>query len=202
MLSYGYGIKGFLCTTNFSLTSHQMSDQCAIGSDGQLKDTSEIEWFNDIDDDTAMLPPPPALKALSSAGTLDAFVQLRNSGRTPASISAGSRCSGQATKPTEKVRAMATSSSISGSATCSVPAKRSIMVDSQNSPALKRMFTSAKKKGDDNDDIDSDDDDEIPDLQDVSDRGFRSSRVQFLTPFGSKPNSGCHQLQSVGTGSN
>jgi hypothetical protein len=160
-LSYGYGIKGFLCTMNFSLTSHQMSDQCAIGSDGQLKDASEIEWFNDVDDDTAMLPPPPALKASSSAGTLDAFVQLRNSGRTPASISAGSHCSGQATKPMEKVRATATSSSISGSATRSVLAKRSIMVDSQNSPALKRMFTSAKKKDDDND--------EIPELQDVSD---------------------------------
>jgi hypothetical protein len=43
------------------------------------------------------------------------------------------------------------------------------MVDSQNSPALKCMFTSAKKKGDDNDDVDGDDDDEIPDLQDVPD---------------------------------
>jgi hypothetical protein len=84
-----------------------------------LKDTSEIEWFNDIDDDTAMLPPPPALKASSSAGTLDAFVQLRNSGRTPASISARSRHS----KPMEKVHTMATSLSISGSATHSVPAK-------------------------------------------------------------------------------
>jgi hypothetical protein len=93
MLSYGYGIKGFLCTTNFSLTSHQMSDQCTISSDGQLKDTSEIEWFNDVDNDTAMLLPPPALNALSSAGTLNPFVQLRNSGRTPASISAGSQCS-------------------------------------------------------------------------------------------------------------
>jgi hypothetical protein len=123
MLSYSYGIKGFLCTTNFSLTSHQISDQCTISSDGQLKDASEIEWFNDVDDDTAMLPPPPALKASSSAGTLDAFVQLRNSGRTPASISAGSRRSGWVTKPMEKVHATATSSSISGSATRSVPAK-------------------------------------------------------------------------------
>jgi hypothetical protein len=44
-----------------------------------------------------------------------------------------------------------------------------MMVDSQNSPALKRMFTSAKKKGDDNDDVDGDDNDQIPELQDVSD---------------------------------
>jgi hypothetical protein len=43
------------------------------------------------------------------------------------------------------------------------------MVDSQNSPALKHMFTSAKKKGDDNNDVDSDDNDKIPELQDVSD---------------------------------
>jgi hypothetical protein len=154
---------------NFSLTSHQMSDQCTIGSDGQLKDTSEIEWFNDIDNDTAMLPPPPTLKASSSAGILNVFVQLRNSGRTPASMSAGSCHSGQVTKPMEKVRAMATSLSISGSVTHSVLAKRSIMVVSQNSPALKCMFTSAKDKGDNNDDVDGDGDDEIPDLQDVPD---------------------------------
>jgi hypothetical protein len=43
------------------------------------------------------------------------------------------------------------------------------MVDSQNSPALKHMFTSAKKKGDNNDDVDSDNNNEIPDLQDVPD---------------------------------
>jgi hypothetical protein len=43
------------------------------------------------------------------------------------------------------------------------------MVDSQNSPALKRMFTNAEKKGDDNNDVDGDDNNEIPDLQDVSD---------------------------------
>jgi hypothetical protein len=169
MLSYGYGIKGFLCTMNFSLTPHQMSDQCAIGSDGQLKDASEIEWFNDVDDDSAMLPPPPALKASSSAGTLNAFVQLRNSGKTPTPISAGSHRSGWVTKPTEKAHATATSSSISGSATCSVLAKRSIMVDSQNSSALKCIFTSAKKKGDDNDDVDGNDNNKIPELQDVSD---------------------------------
>jgi hypothetical protein len=91
--------------------------------DGQLKDTSEIEWFNNVDDDTPMLPPPPALKASLSEGTLDAFVQLRNSGRTPASISARSHHSGWASKPMEKVHTTATSSSISGSATHSVPAK-------------------------------------------------------------------------------
>jgi hypothetical protein len=43
------------------------------------------------------------------------------------------------------------------------------MVDSQNPPALKCMFTSANKKGDNNNDVDSNDNDEIPELQDVSD---------------------------------
>lgn len=72
----------------------------------------------------------------------------------------------------EKVCASATSSSISGSVTYSVLAKQSIMVDSQNPPAPKHVFTSAKKKGDNNDDVDDDDDgnnNEIPELQDVSD---------------------------------
>ncbi|KAG1875360.1 hypothetical protein C8R48DRAFT_669625 [Suillus tomentosus] len=31
---------------------------CAVGADGALKDASEIQWFNDADDDTPITPPP------------------------------------------------------------------------------------------------------------------------------------------------
>ncbi|KAG2340025.1 hypothetical protein BDR05DRAFT_950666 [Suillus weaverae] len=48
---------------------------CALGSNGQLKDTSAIDWYNDPDDDTPM-PAPPPLPA--SNDTLTAFVSCRS----------------------------------------------------------------------------------------------------------------------------
>ncbi|KAG2031380.1 hypothetical protein BDR03DRAFT_986441 [Suillus americanus] len=52
----------------FTLLTAQML--CALGSDGQLNDASAIDWYNDPDDETPMLPPPlpPA-----SNGKLTAF---------------------------------------------------------------------------------------------------------------------------------
>ncbi|KAG1748410.1 uncharacterized protein EDB91DRAFT_1079374 [Suillus paluster] len=69
--------------TIFTLPTVRML--CALGSDGQLKDASAIDWYNDPDDDSPMLapPPPPA-----SNGKLTAFV---------------SHHSGRAVKPTEKI---------------------------------------------------------------------------------------------------
>ena len=32
-------------------------DQCAVGSDGQLKDPTDIEWFNDADDSAPVAGP-------------------------------------------------------------------------------------------------------------------------------------------------
>ncbi|KAG1885317.1 uncharacterized protein F5891DRAFT_1202016 [Suillus fuscotomentosus] len=56
--------------------------------DGSLKDASEIDWYNDADDDTPMLPPPPPP---AHNGTLSSFI----------------RHSGRAVKPTEKGSAVA-----------------------------------------------------------------------------------------------
>jgi hypothetical protein len=36
-----------------------MTDQCAIGPDGQLLDASEIKFFNNPDDSTPLPPIPP-----------------------------------------------------------------------------------------------------------------------------------------------
>ncbi|KAG2347647.1 hypothetical protein BDR05DRAFT_945360 [Suillus weaverae] len=55
--------------TIFTLLVARMS--CALGSDGQLKDTSTIDWYNDPDDGTPM-PAPHLLPA--SNGTLTTFV--------------------------------------------------------------------------------------------------------------------------------
>ncbi|KAG2335338.1 hypothetical protein BDR05DRAFT_954149, partial [Suillus weaverae] len=67
----------------FTLPAVQMS--CTLRPDGQLKDAKDIEWYNDPDDDSPILPsPPPA----TSNGKITTFV---------------SRRSGRAIKPTEKI---------------------------------------------------------------------------------------------------
>jgi hypothetical protein len=58
---------------------------CALGPNGQLKDAKDIEWFNDSDYDSPMLPlPPPA----TSNDKLTSFVFCH---------------SGQVIKPMEKI---------------------------------------------------------------------------------------------------
>jgi len=85
---------------------------CALRSDGQLKDATEIDWYNDPDDDSPMAPPPPI-----SDSTLNTF--LRRSGRV--------------TKPTEKIRGADDAATI--------PAKRLPPAAPQNPPPPKRVST-------------------------------------------------------------
>jgi len=127
---------------------------------------ADIEWFNDVDDDTPMAPvstqPAQSTSALSlSQGNLDGFLHLTNSGKAPAQIVAGSHRSGHAIKPTVKVRDVAPTL---------IPAKH---------PATSSMATSAPKHtsavvDDFSDDMfeepeECDVDDEMPDLVEKSD---------------------------------
>jgi hypothetical protein len=72
-----------------------MSDSaCALRPDGTLKDASEIEFFNDVDDNVPMLassvtlvPAPQPLALSFSQGKLDSFV----SRFTPAAVIASSQ---------------------------------------------------------------------------------------------------------------
>ncbi|KAG1854401.1 hypothetical protein C8R48DRAFT_675632 [Suillus tomentosus] len=107
----------------FTLLAAQMS--CALGSDGQLKDASAIDWYNDPDDDTPMLPPPPPP---ASNGKLTAFVSR----------------SGRAVKPTEKIR----------DAGNTTPAKRVAPAPPQGQPAPKRVQRGSRlvRHHDDDDD--------------------------------------------------
>jgi hypothetical protein len=59
-----------------------MSD-CAVGSDGRLKDASEIKWFNDPDD---TLPIPVPL-----AGSTQPIHPFFTGATSPAALVAGSR---------------------------------------------------------------------------------------------------------------
>lgn len=117
LLSQNFWYKRATAGSIFTLTLPTVIIMsCALGSDGQLKDASAIDWYNDPDDDSPMLPspPPPA-----SNGKLTAFV---------------SRRSGRAVKPTEKIREAA-------EAVNTAPAKRSAPAAPQAQPAPKRVQT-------------------------------------------------------------
>jgi hypothetical protein len=83
---------------------------CAVGSDGKLKDATDIDWYNDPDDNDPIAPSGPSstLQASSSASQIkpapDTFSVLLAKGNKPAAITAGSHRSTHAPKPSAKVR--------------------------------------------------------------------------------------------------
>jgi hypothetical protein len=101
-----------------------MSESSACCADSSLKDASEIQWYNDAEDNTPMVPPP----APANNGTLNSFVC----------------CSSHAVKPTEKICETLVASSTS--------AKQSAPEPPQGVPAPKRVFVSQEDDYDDNED--------------------------------------------------
>ncbi|KAG2346985.1 hypothetical protein BDR05DRAFT_945398 [Suillus weaverae] len=59
-----------------------MTDQCAVGTDGNLKDASEIMWHNDQDDECPLPAPGPTTKK-STAPVHHFFTGARCSTRAP-----------------------------------------------------------------------------------------------------------------------
>jgi hypothetical protein len=142
-----------------------MSDPaCALRPDGSLKDATEIEFFNDVDDDVPMAAVSTAsasrpLMSSFSQGKLDAFV----SRVAPATVVAGSRRSGRALKPTEKVREAAAQS---------IPTKRTAPSDVSSAPVRRRVSAADVTDTEDlfeDEDGETGEDDDMPDLQEVSD---------------------------------
>ena len=82
----------------------------ALSANGALKDASEIQWFHDVDDDVPLpstqpsQPESPHSKRILSHGTLDSFVSHKGTHVVPATVTATSRRSGRALKPSAKVR--------------------------------------------------------------------------------------------------
>jgi hypothetical protein len=74
------------------------SQGCAIGSDGELLDASQIDWYNDVDDNKPMTPSANATTAQNSSATLDSFVTKA----MPAKVVAGSRRSARTVRPSVK----------------------------------------------------------------------------------------------------
>ncbi|KAG2114291.1 uncharacterized protein F5147DRAFT_770272 [Suillus discolor] len=111
---------------------------CAVGADGALKDASEIQWFNDADDDTPITPPPAK----------DSLAVLMQGGRQPASIKGGTRRSSCPFKPSARLRAADNTSPELSSGTR--PRKRAL--SSADDAPIKKVAIRAAPEEDDLDD--------------------------------------------------
>ncbi|OAX33559.1 hypothetical protein K503DRAFT_700221, partial [Rhizopogon vinicolor AM-OR11-026] len=73
-----------------------MSDiDCAIGSDGHLKDASKIKWFNDPDDKEPLSSPTQ-----KKSQQLHPFF---TSTASPTTVIAGAQCSSRASRPSTRI---------------------------------------------------------------------------------------------------
>ncbi|KAG2066405.1 hypothetical protein BDR04DRAFT_1160296 [Suillus decipiens] len=140
---------------------------CTLESNGQLKDASTINWYNDLDDDTP-IPAPPPLPAFN--GTLIAFVSCH---------------SGQALKLTEKIH----------EATNAAPAKQLAPVPPQIQPAPKHSHLICHHNGD-NDELpvleDFSDDKEEEEKNNNKDL---EEAYQRTKAFGDKDHEDCKQAK-------
>jgi hypothetical protein len=76
--------------------------ECAVGLDGTLKDASEIEWFNDIDDDQPTKDPSTAVSSvlLAPPTTMHPFF---TGASPPALLVAGAHHSTCVSRPSVRV---------------------------------------------------------------------------------------------------
>ena len=96
-----------------SLSSPNMSDNCALETNGNIKDAAHIHWHNDADDDTAMnsasSPNVTCASSLimgstaSSSVLRDAFSILLGKGKAPATLTASACRSTCTSKLLEKL---------------------------------------------------------------------------------------------------
>ena len=74
--------------------------ECAVRADGTLKDASEIDWFNDVDDDKPIPDLPANQIPSSSSTTLHPFF---TGSRAPAIFVAGTRRSARVPRPSTRM---------------------------------------------------------------------------------------------------
>ena len=159
---------------------------CTIGSDGKLKDAADIPWYNNPDDDDpiALSGPSSTLPASSSASQVippksNAFSVLLAKGNKPAAITAGSRRSTRAPKPSAKVRDTASSSKKCSTVDTDIDSDNevsvkkshqsvwSIVIDSdEDAPVPSRLSRKATDE-DYPDEVDKEGDDEMAEDEDV-----------------------------------
>src|ERR1700683_3713126 len=84
-----------------------MSNSCALDAHGNLKTSSDITWYNGIDDNVARGDTPGAGTSTTSANApsapCNAFSVLLGRGRSPATITAGAYHSSHASKPSGRL---------------------------------------------------------------------------------------------------
>ena len=77
-----------------------MSD-CAVGPDGKLLDTKDIEWYEDADSSEPINQvTTPSVTTTSSSAAFHPFLR---GGPAPAVVVAGARRSGRATRPSNRI---------------------------------------------------------------------------------------------------
>ena len=137
-----------------------MSDRgCAQGSDGELLSPLKIKWYNDADDTTPILHPPPALPTSSAKlipSTLNRFLTGTSiiASATPV---AGARRSGRAFHPSAKVADPDNAESSASAAKRSLKRKASTMKPLRTRKVVLDSDDDASSKSDDDDDILGDD---------------------------------------------
>ena len=153
-----------------------MSDSCALDARGNLKDASEIEWFNDVDDDVAMndVSATAATSSTSAMSTStappNAFSVLLQKGKAPAAKTAGARRSSRTSKPSGRLRD-AQESTIQSNLRATLNKRPAVTDDELPMPICKSMKATVEDTDDnEGDDIfEAGESDEMPELVDNSD---------------------------------
>jgi hypothetical protein len=156
-----------------------MSDSCALDAHGNLKDASEIAWFNDGDDDVAMgytfsgagTSTTSATSANIPSAPRNAFSVLLGRGRSPAAITAGARRSSRTSKPSGRLRDAQEADIQSAPAKKIGSTKRAVTTDDEETlPARKTRKATVEDVDDDDNDLFVDTElEKLPDLVDNSD---------------------------------
>ena len=81
------------------------SNQCAVGTDGNLLDESEIIWYNDAEDSVPIAPAASQVPSTSSVLKATTLHPIFNGGSTPrpAVSVAGARRSSRVSKPSKHI---------------------------------------------------------------------------------------------------
>lgn len=87
-----------------------MPENCAVGADGELLDTEQIEWFNDPSDDQPIAGPSIS----SAANKPNAFDRLLLAGREPGAVIAGTHRSGRKSQPSGRLKEAREAASATG----------------------------------------------------------------------------------------
>ncbi|KAG0691548.1 hypothetical protein DFH29DRAFT_1010793 [Suillus ampliporus] len=120
----------------YKMRCRQQNYSCTLNADGSLKDASDITFFNDPDDEVPLPQVPSSHQPSSSTtSTKYAFSVLLKTGHTPATVTAGSQCSGQPSKPSACINDADNACGLSSSS----GTRKCALLSTMNHPAPKKV---------------------------------------------------------------